>query len=240
MHMCMWVHICAQTYVSTHLYIHIHKYVYVMYRNTFIHTCNFLSYRGITFVCIYSLCLLYLFTGMDVIFPHTRCDFNIFYASVNPQPLQWLKLNHSGGFLWHSEDQNMGKLGLCLPLLPAQTHFAATKAEDLRGFFYKCKMNLMLFWPFQRSTEGRAEVGDPLHVTLPQRKLPSCKALQIVIRSYDLSVRARSCGLSEPPSPTQKPSNFHDRDSLQEDGLLWGSQGMPREGGDFPCVLLKL
>lgn len=98
----------------------------------------------------------------------------------------------------------------------------------------------MLFWPFQRSTEGRAEVGDPPRVTLPQCKLPSCKALQIVLRSYDLSVQARSCGLSEPLSQTQKPSNFHDRDSLHEDGLLWGSQGMPREGGDFPCVLLKL
>lgn len=133
MHMYGSVYMC--TYICIYaLYIHIQ--VYIICRNTFIHTYNFLSYRGIAFVCIYSLCLLYLFTSMDVSFTHNRYGFNIFYASVNPQPLQWLKLNHSGGFSWHSEDQNMGKLGLFLPLLPAQTRFAVTEAEGVRVVFF--------------------------------------------------------------------------------------------------------
>jgi len=117
-----------------HLYIHIHKRV--ICRNTFIHTYIFLSYRGLTSICICSLCFFYPFTGVGVSFPH---NFNIFYATVNPQPLRWLKSNHSGGFSWHSEDQNMGKLGLFLPLLPAQTHFVVTKAEKLRVFLINVK-----------------------------------------------------------------------------------------------------
>lgn len=199
-----------------------------MCRNAFIHTHNFLSCWCITFICTFSLCLLYLFSAMDVSFPQNKTRFQHLLLKCQSTATAMIESSHwgfpmaqwwCGQKIWANWDCPK-YMGLVLPPLPELTHFTVTKTEDLRGFFSKCKMNFMLSWPFQKSATGRADVGHTLSVTSPWHKLPSCKALQTVIRSYDLSVQTRSCSLSEPISQTQKPSNFPGRESLHEDGFL--------------------